>query len=160
MFYDTAHVLYKRDKCPILRKCSLAFKLRPSILPFPGTSWLAQPALGCQPVRDLTQPCSQGQHRGQKHILPISCFQFFNWTKSLFVQFKKSTFRFTATLTLSDNEIKQRINQLYQIRITAHLSFIHAAMVPAPMEYMMEYETPSDPSAYPPTQSTAIFDIF
>jgi len=45
-------------------------------------------------------------------------------------------------------------------RITAHLSFIHAAMVPAPMEYMMEYETPSDPSAYPPTGSTAIFDIF
>merc|ERR1712088_943755 len=45
-------------------------------------------------------------------------------------------------------------------RITAHLSFIHAAMVPAPMEYMMEYETPSDPSAYPGPGSTAIFDLF
>merc|ERR1719209_2072676 len=45
-------------------------------------------------------------------------------------------------------------------RITAHLSFIHAAMVPAPMEYMLEYETPSDPSAYPTPGSTAIFDIF
>jgi len=45
-------------------------------------------------------------------------------------------------------------------RITAHLSFIHAAMVPAPMEYMMEYETPSDPSAFPAFGSTAIFDIF
>ena len=56
--------------------------------------------------------------------------------------------------------LKKTIKQLYQIRITAHLSFIHAAMVPAPMEYMMEYETPSDPSAYPPTGSIAIFDIF
>merc|ERR1712051_524292 len=45
-------------------------------------------------------------------------------------------------------------------RITAHLSFIHAATVPAPMEYMLEYETPSDPSAYQTPRSTAIFDIF
>ena len=57
---------------------------------------------------------------GQKHILPISCFQLFNCNKSLFTfeQFKKSTFRITAflypsiyfiaTLTLSDNEIKQK----------------------------------------------------
>ena len=33
-------------------------------------------------------------------------------------------------------------------------------MVPAPMEYMLEYETPSDPSAYQTPRSTAIFDIF
>ena len=27
-------------------------------------------------------------------------------------------------------------------RITEHLDFIYAAMVPAPMEYMMNYKTP------------------
>ena len=61
------------------------------------------------------------------------------------------------------HQVKMRVlpyNHPPPPRITAHLSFIHAAMVPAPMEYMLEYETPSDPSAYPAPGSTAIFDIF
>ena len=57
---------------------------------------------------------------GQKQILLISCFLFCNCNKSLFPfeQFIKTTFRITAylyssihfiaTLTLSDNEIKQK----------------------------------------------------
>ena len=45
-------------------------------------------------------------------------------------------------------------------RITAHLSLIHAAMVPVPMEYMMVYKTPADPNNYPELESTAIFNIF
>ena len=45
-------------------------------------------------------------------------------------------------------------------RITAHLSLIHAAMVPAPIEYMMEYRTPADPNNYPELESTALFNIF
>ena len=44
-------------------------------------------------------------------------------------------------------------------RITAHLGFIHAAMVPAPMEYMGVYKTPVDPSSFP-DKGTSLFGFF
>lgn len=45
-------------------------------------------------------------------------------------------------------------------RLTAHLDFIHAAMVPAPMEYMTDYTSPPDPANLPESDNGALFDIF
>jgi hypothetical protein len=45
-------------------------------------------------------------------------------------------------------------------RLTAHLGFIHAAMVPVPMEYMTDYTSPADPSDFPALDNGALFDIF
>jgi len=44
--------------------------------------------------------------------------------------------------------------------ITAHKKFIDAAMVAAPMEYMMNYETPADTKLFPTVKPPSLLGIF